>query len=858
MPTGMRGSSEFFKERFALGDRLAVRLAALLAHQVDVTAAAIECLKDSEALRHAILHPELLERAAELDTEMLRALVLPGESLPAQLVVVEHEGWRTIALEEELLAEQGADEEAGEQHLPMLGGKAAVMHPSEIADLFTRRDIAELELVLRTSADPSEKIEALRKLALSPASEREKLALFAMALTDRDAGVRSEAAEALTTLGLAPEVAEDARALAEGNDRQKRFAAQRLGSRIRDAADPDAAPDAGLEMGVLLRIIAGTLRYEPDFGLRRLLIRAVEGACKTVAEDPRSTRDLVRVLAAQLRDAAEELGGEVRRVLLITGRFSPEPVYRILQDELAPIADHTTRGLLIAVAGELAQTDEQRAQTCGQAIAEIVASADPAVECLPLTNLLSGLGDAAIDAIEPHLITAPEPAQETFVRLLDVVATRPGATDAARARIGALMLLALRDGARAARLAVIQSTALMGAAIPEETRRGLAAELLACLQEYANPGIVDAIETTVVRLGAPAVGPALAVLTGEGRPRVRAGAARILGQLVPRLDAGRGALAADAIDTAIDLIDREFPDRPVLVRTVGRMCAGPAADAATVARAADELRRRVVDRPVTNAALEGLASLCLSPRAAPRLKVDLVSFFRLLLERDLPEIEAEALEDRDEVVYALGGGVTAYTELVPSVIAGLRNIALSSTGPLRQQALDALLDTWRQIAGGDLQLGPGNTERLLHAFRGLGTLANIADGQREAIADAVALRRDFPPVYRVLAALCVSAGAAMTDRAVALANELLRRDADDKALTDQERARLLDDLATLVTEADLGGQADRLRRRAVGAVLDADKRDNEHVEHVLRRLAGADAIPADLRKRLATRIQSAT
>jgi len=170
MPTGVRGSSEFYKERFALGDRLAVRLAALLAHQVDVTAAAIECLKDSEALRHAILHPELLERAAELDSEMLRALVLPGESLPAQLVVVEREGWRTVALEEELLAEQGAAEEAGTEHLPMLGGKTAVMHPGEIADLFTRRDIAELELVLRTSADPSEKIEALRKLALSPAS----------------------------------------------------------------------------------------------------------------------------------------------------------------------------------------------------------------------------------------------------------------------------------------------------------------------------------------------------------------------------------------------------------------------------------------------------------------------------------------------------------------------------------------------------------------------------------------------------------------------------------------------------------------------------------------------------------------
>jgi hypothetical protein len=273
-----------------------------------------------------------------------------------------------------------------------------------------------------------------------------------------------------------------------------------------------------------------------------------------------------------------------------------------------------------------------------------------------------------------------------------------------------------------------------------------------------------------------------------------------------------------------------------------------------VARAAAALRRLVVDKPLTNAALDGLASLCPSPHAAPQLRVDLVSFFRLLLARDLPEIEAASLPDRDETIYALGGAVTAYTELVPSLIRGLRNIAIAAPGPLRQQALDALLGTWRGIADGSLQLGPGNTELLLAALRDVGTLPDAAPGQREAIADAAALRRDFLPTYRVLAELCVAAGHAMAGRAIELAHELLRRDADDKGLTDQERATLLGHLATLVTRADLGDRAEGLRERAVAAVLDADKRDNDHIEPVLRRLADADAIPDPLRKRLAARI----
>ena len=857
MPKGVRGTRDFFKERYGLGDRLAVRLAALLASKVELTAAAIECLSDSPALQHAILHPELLEHAEGLDTEKLRALVLPGEKLPASFIVAEHEGWRTIVLEEELLAEQGADAASPEERLPVLGGRAEVLHPSEIADLFTRRDIAELELILRTSADAKEKVTAIRRLKLSPASEREKMALFATALTDDDAQVRSEAADALTTLGLSPEVADDARALAEGNDRQKRFAAERLGSRIQKAAAPSAEPGTAIEMGVLLRIIAGTLRYEPSLEVRRLLIRAVEGACRAVAADPRSTRDLVHVLLAQLRDAIDELGSEVRRVLLILGRFEPDQAYRLLQEELASVVDHPTRSLLIATAGELAGSDEQRTEVCAQAIREIVASDDPAAECLPLASVLARLGATTVAAVERHLADAPEPAQEAFVRLLDVVASRPDTPAATRARIGALLLAALQHGERATRLAVIQAMAPMDAAVPDEVRGGMAAELLACLQEYANPGILDAIESTVVRLGAPAVEPTLGVLAGEGKPRPRVSAARILGQLVPRLDAHFAAPARQAIDTALELVDGGFPDRPALVRALGQMCAGPAADEATVARVAGELRTRVLDKPVANAALDGLASLCPSPHATPTLKVDLASFFVRLLEQDLPDLEAKSLEGHDEIIYALGGEVTAYTELVPTLIAGLQNLAASSAGMLRGQALDGLLRAWRRIAAGELQLGPGNTERLLDALHAIGTLPDIGTAHREAIADAVALRRDFEPTHSVLAELCVAAGDAMADRAVALADALLAREANDRQLTDSERVELLAILVRLVAAASLGSHAGRLRERVAGAALDADKREIEGIADLLAQLHGAPGIPAALKTRLAARLASA-
>jgi len=847
MPTGVRGTRDFYKERYALSDRLAVRLAALLARKVDLSAAAIECLKDSPPLQHVVLHPELLELAEELDTETLASLAVPGEELPASFVVAEHEGWRTIALEEELLAEQGGGEgEPTEAALPALASKGEVLHPSEIAELFTRRDIAELELILRTSADPNEKVTAIRRLALSPASEREKLALFAFALTDRDARVRSEAADALTGLGLAPEVAEDARSLAEGNERQKRFAAERIGSRIESAADA--------EMGVLLRIIAGTLRYEPSLEVRRLLIRAVEGACRAVAEESRSTRDLVRVLLAQLRDAIEELGPEVRRVLLILGRFNPADVYRFLQEELASIADAPMRRLLVAVAGDLASTEAERAETCAQAIAELSASQDPAVECLQLCNMLSRVGEPAVEAIAGRLVEAPEAAQDAFVRLLDVIATRPRAAKATKAKIGRLLLEALRRGQRAARLAVAHATATADPAIPASTRRGVAKELLDCLQEYTNPGIIDAIETTVVKLGAPALSPVLDALTRAERRRQRLSAARILGSLVPKLEKRHARTVGRAIRKTLGLLDTDFPERAALLRALGQMCAGPAADEATVAGVADALRARILDKTLTHAALDGLGHLCLSPCAAPTLKVDLVSFFGQLLERELPDIEAKSRTDKDEIVYELGSEVTAYTEMVPSLIAGLQNICITSPGVVRDQALDCLLRTWRSIADQKLQLGPGNTEQLLNALHAVGTLPDIEPARREVIADAAALRRDFLPTYRVLAELIVAAGDAMAPRAAALARELLRREAADKQLTESEHILILQTLVRLATAAPLGRSANRLRERIVGVVLDADKRELEEARKLLSLLHDSPSIPGRLKSRLAARI----
>ncbi len=456
-------------------------------------------------------------------------------------------------------------------------------------------------------------------------------------------------------------------------------------------------------------------------------------------------------------------------------------------------------------------------------------------------------------AVAGRLLAAPEAAQEALVRLLDSVATRRDASRAARARIGRILLDALRRGHRAARLAVINSTATSDPALAAATRRGIAAELLGSLQECASPGVLAAIEALVAKLGAPALPPLLDMVRQGEQPPSRVSAARTLGELASRLDARQAKAVGRAADAVLAQLDGKFPDRPALARALGQLCSGAAADRATVERVAAALRARILDKALSHAALDGLGRLCLSPRVAPALKVELLDFFGRLLERELPEIEAKSLGTRkDEMVYAMGGEVAAYTELVPGVLTGLRNIAAGSAGLLRQRALDGLVRAWRRIAAGELQLGPGNTDIILNALHAIGMLPDIEAPQREAIADAVALRRDYLPTYRVLAEIAIAAGDDMAPRAAALAEELLAREATDRHLTGGDHGVLLDALVRLATSAALGRGAGRLRERIVGAVADAARREVEAAPALIARLAESSAIPQNLKKRLPT------
>ena len=125
----------------ALARRAVVRLGALAKRNIDVTAAVLELALPAGPFESALLDPELLKHAKDLDAAQLDALVAkhdPEGTLPP-LALAEAEGWRTIALAEEIDVADGWAEAAGAaaSHLP---ATTAADPPAAPVDASTRND----------------------------------------------------------------------------------------------------------------------------------------------------------------------------------------------------------------------------------------------------------------------------------------------------------------------------------------------------------------------------------------------------------------------------------------------------------------------------------------------------------------------------------------------------------------------------------------------------------------------------------------------------------------------------------------------------------------------------------------------
>lgn len=765
MPKGLRAGDANDIRRIVGPDlRLLLRVGALLEARLCFSALALETLVADEAGRKLLADRRLGQEPAA---------VLAAAGRDDLQVISEPDGWRTIALADEIgnpLAETAAP--AAEAGLPAL---AATLSPALRAPV-------EGLLQAREADQRAAALEQLRYVGAPLPVVGELMPLL---LADSAELVRERAIALVVASGGHAVVVDLVRAL----QRRDEAALARVTGALSalPAEQQDLAIAAVVAQAVRGEVTRGLIAAAAALAPRLAGHRALERLLELLLPSPLSLLDLVRAL--QERDAAR-VAAALRRGL----GFGPEQDARILVLLAAPGAAFDDALLERGVDLLLSPDEEPRERL---PLAAALRRADPG------QTLARRIAARGMRLIRAH---------DTSVHWLLAELARDGAIDADTADALADLLRRLLREAEGPHLvtALEQQLPVLLPCRPE-ARAALALPLVEALARYRAERTVDLVTSALVGIGEAALPTVWDALEHHPLPRVRLQLAALLPDIVLR---GSQPAAAARRLLALGAGSEQGEERGALAAAAARILAEGAPDDRELARAVDE-----ACAGLGRHAYEALGYLAASAACDPARRAAIVEDLLIQACAELPDAPAHTSTDpaTGEVTYELDERLAAHTELVPRILAALTRIARSAPGAEhRVRIVDRLVAQWRRVAAWKLVWGPGNVHALAEALAAIASDGHCPAHVRVRIADALAPQVGQLAVARALArVLIVGEGEYLARIAARAADQLVRLAVKPGEFTEDEREELAEALADFLAVPRLGPDEERLRRRLI-------------------------------------------
>jgi len=830
--------------------RLAVRLVAMRTRRLSVSPLVLESARPGSPLETLLLRKALLDPQAP--AEVLADLLAEPEAasianeLP--LAIAERDGWRIVVATEELEVEASAGES-----LPVERPAAGPAHPagSPGEEEAPASDAARLRVRIFAGADTAEKVAALRQLAFAPPSD-EKTAVFLQAAADEDASLRAAAAVGLRALGLAPDLAEAGRLLAEGTPAERRLALERL-------RDHGARAD-GLGRAAALAALAGALRDPRAADATPACLDALAALAPHLGPELLCRDEMLRALLEHASGAPSErlvaLGRACRAVEALRPGWAA--------GRMLAAADGSSLAFREALLELLAGMDLPPA--LAPEFTRLAADALPALPCDGSAARIIGrrlleTGDAGLLLLTRTVEEADVAHQRLAIRIIDTaLRARPYGLDA-RAAAARTALAWLRRSPKQVRIDLIETRIAADPELPAELRRDLAAALARDFRDYAQGVFAEALENLLVRLGSPAVPPLLTALREHRTSPEAAPFADALGRIGMALaadpaDAEACALAQDLLRELQKIAFTRPACKSSLVRALARIGAQPGMPPQVPALIVRTLLQRLQSEPDDPALLESLGLLCQSPALDAAEIQSIAALVTRPLQDAPPEPEVRVGVEDGEEVFRFGDAAGIYSDLLPACISAAEHILLAPhlAPDLRESLLTLLLTCWERNHRMEMLWGPANVTRLTEALGRIGAAGVTPAPKRLLLAQALASRGAENAALEALCTILIRGDAdPELDRlAGAMSLRLLRAvEETDRSAEDREiHLRLLGRLALRGRFECRGLAPERLLERIVDALLKGMRGGVTGVLQRLLPLREARILPPALQARL--------
>jgi hypothetical protein len=711
--------SESLMGAYGIGRRLATRVVALLAKRIDVTATLLAAAADEAAVAQLLLTPDLLRADDSLTQPGLQERARQcgmAEWELLRLVGPDDEGWRTLALEDDLLVERApvptpAQDDVRDLSLVRAGPRE--MSVRESRELFAPEEVARLKLTVLTSQSPEERVECLRKLVFAPLDGAQKAGIFLSVLTDREAEprVRREAVRSLEQIGFRSDMAEAVRGLFQNDPRETVYAIRRLSALLGEAQQAEAA--------LVLAVVLEVFDQQRDVEALSELLCLIARSAGILVGNYQKTQQFFETALRHLERDFDALRADVEDALNACAACAPTLTADLLWRELERNESPRVRSLLLSVYETLESDPERAGELARRAVGELLNPDLPESEKTRLRYGLVRVGEPAVLVALRRLGQASGVERAELIRLVDVLCTESEVSDGTvqEAVTSLVDLLKLADSLT--RRSIVQASVLGSPRVEPQLQEQLARELVALMAELSMPGILDSIQATLERIGPAALRPATSFTARAYPSEAAQRAALAIGHIVQNSpDRVADEIASQVLDLCLRLLDSPDVTDGTFTIPLAAVCGYTKEGARHFDASLRRLRDPLWSLPYTMDALDALGIMAGSDNASGEHQEELFELFDSIVIYQTRTGMGVRRETADGPVYEFGREIDFDIRVVPAAVKGLERICVSSqaSNEMRTAIVKRLLVLWEGVSKVRVIWGPAAIEALIVAM----------------------------------------------------------------------------------------------------------------------------------------------
>lgn len=748
-------------ERYGMSWRLATRLVALMGQRIACSRALLELAQPGTAVERLLLDKELVSSPDELDQGRLRARahelgVEDAETL--RLIAEDPDGWRAIALDDDILAEQTETEQPeSSTHAALVQTAPTGISRRETEGLFTPEQIAELKLRALTSQDPMQKIEALRRLVFAPMPGGQKAGIFVNVLIDNEAEdrVRREAIRSLEQIGFRADMGHAVRGLFEGDETQRLYWIQRLRALMSEAEEPERA--------VALAVILALLEEADNTAITIELLRLVVHAVSTLVQDTARTEQFFQTALQQLERAYETLRPHIEHAILACGQISSDQTSELLWQELRRSENPEITSFLVQLVQRFATDQERLLEAAGRGIAELLNPRLREKEKARLRYALLRLGEPAAKVVLERIRKVSGVERCELVRLLDVLCTEGKVTDeTVNSAAGALLDL-LKVAEPLTRRTALEAVVCGDSRVRASLQSELAGEMLSHVEEFLLPDTRDRITTTLEKMGARAARPLFEFARRHHPQQIADDALKCIARIVQsRPDRISAELAEELCQYCTGLMDITELEMGGFTVVLGSLCGHKRLERWSFDEMLHRMQQLLWKARYSFDMLDALGIMGGSPNAGAGHQEELLELFRAILAANAPQEIGVKKHTTEGDVYHFGREVDFDTIVIPTAVRGLERICVSpqASEETVKEIVKLFLIHWEGVSKARVVWSPAAVDTLVHAISAAACSGRLSGQMRSRLCTSLLQTLNKISVVRSVGTICSQPDAA--------------------------------------------------------------------------------------------------